>query len=412
MPEESHAHKRLKILPRKFEAHEKRETSGELPNRPESISTNKPKRRGKNKNARDFKKEFLAKLSARAPLQNEPNETADPASEGVEPSGPPESSPRDDESNADAASTDNLIIGELGPYLRHLGERKISVAQAGMVLGVTVFLAALFSATTAWNLGLQAGVRRLLDEQTKADVSVSEEFSEKLNRAFEDLRSGNPGSALKAFQELEAQNPNVSSMSYLIALSAMRSKNFPLAGEQAELSIRKRERVSDALAIQALLEVQKSEDPNLKKIGDHVLRAELLLRHAMIADPANPVPMIELAGFLRGQKKTEEAIALLKAARTRVQPFDLPPFLEATIVLASLQTTPNPELPSVAEPGENLPSAISAAYISMRQGHYDAAAATLRAIRGRIAPSFFRYLMNDPAMRPYSGIPELREFFY
>jgi hypothetical protein len=192
----------------------------------------------------------------------------------------------------------------------------------------------------------------------------------------------------------------------------MRGKNFELAGERAALSIRKKERISDSIAIQALIEILKGEDPNLKKFGDHVLRSELLFRRAMLADPANPVPMIELASLLRGQKKNAEAIQLLQAARTRVQPFDLPAFLEAAIVLTTLQDTPDSDLPKAGDPGKDLPAAISAAYLSMRKGQFGEASKILKAIRTQTAPSYFRYLMSDPAIRPYSRVRELQEFFY
>jgi len=303
----------------------------------------------------------------------------------------------------------NLGREKARPSVRKAAKR-IPLAYALAVTGVAVVAAAVFSSVLTWNPAFQAGRKQVFVEQTKADVKVAAGFQPRLNQAFDELRAGNPAVALKKFQNLQAENPGLSSTAYLIALSALRSKNFALAEEEAARSIRRNERVSDALAIQALIEVQKSEAPDLKKLGDHVLRAEMLLRQAMLADPANPVPMIELAGLLRRQRNSAEAIQLLQAARTRVLPFDLPPYLEATIMLTSLQGTPDEELSS-ADPSPDLPGTISAAYILMRKGRFNEAAERLKVIQSRTPPSFFRYLLNDPALRPYSQVPELSVFF-
>lgn len=277
-----------------------------------------------------------------------------------------------------------------------------------VALCLTAMLAGLLSAVSAWRLGIDSGKRQLIEQQTAADVTMSVENHARLNKAFDDLRAGKPADALAAFQKVQAANPGVASMAYLTALAAMRSKNFALAEEQAALSIRRKERVSDSMAIQALLQIQKSEDPTSRKFGDQMLRAELILRRAALADPANPVPMIELAALLRQQRKFEEAIDLLKAARSRVQPFDLPPFLEAAIVLTTLQNKADPDLPGIDDPEKDLPSGIAAAYVSLRRGQFTEAAEILKGLQNRTAPGYFRYLMNDPAIRPFSNQRELR----
>jgi len=339
-----------------------------------------------------------------------PTKRHDPApafeQEGWE-SSPPIGAPDDD-----SRSWVDLKSNFPGQFISRMAQRKISAGHALVALGAAVCVAVILTALATWDLGVQAGEKRLLAEQTKVDVAVSDEAFARLNQAFDDLRAGNPGNALKGFQEVEAENPGVSSIAYLSALAAMRGKNFGLAEEEASRSIRKRERVSDSVTIQALLQVQKSEDPNLRKFGDQTLRSELLLRQAMLADPANPVPMIELASLLRRQRKYAEAIKLLQAARSRVQPVDLPPFLEATVALATLEAIPDSDLPAAGDPDRDLPTAFSAAYISMRKGHFGEAAKILKSARNRTSPAFFRYLMNDMAIRPYSRQLELSEFFH
>lgn len=366
---------------------------------------------------------FQSAMALRPPPRKAPAETvpnawegtpqASPAPHGSRPDWEPEgweSDPPEAVSGGASAESRPLRSRHIARNLMELGRKQIRADHAFLALCAAVCAAVIFSSSTAWKLGSDAGERRLIEAQTKADVTFSAGDFERLNKAFEDLRAGKPGEAMKAFQDLELRNPAVSSLSYLVALAAMRSRNFALAEEQAELSIRKRERVSDSITIQALLQIQRSEDPNIRKLGDQALRSELLFRRAMLADPANPVPMIELAGLLRRQKKSDEAIQLLQAARTRVQPFDLPPYLEATIILATLQATPDSDLPAAGDPDKDLPTAISCAYISMRKGRFGDAAKILEGIRSKTAPSYFRHLMNDPALRPYAGVQELRAF--
>jgi hypothetical protein len=279
-------------------------------------------------------------------------------------------------------------------------------------VAVLVIATAIFSSVTAWKFGADAGEKRVIERQTKADVVVSPEYLERLDKAFENLRTGKSGEALKVFQELETENPDVGSISYLVGLAAMRSGNAGLASEQADLSIRKREKVSDAIALQSLIQAKKIAGPKAQKFGDSQLRSELALKQASLADVSNPLPMIELSALLREHGKTEEALEVLQATRSRVQPVDLIPFVEATIRLATLQASPEGELAEPPDPDKDLTSAFSAAYIAMRRGRFDEAAKILKSTRNRTDPALFRYLMNDQAIRPYSREPQLREFFY
>jgi thioredoxin-like negative regulator of GroEL len=297
-------------------------------------------------------------------------------------------------------------------FLRTLGQEMVRVDHAFLTIILLVCATAIFASITAWKLGADAGEKRLIEEQTKSDVVVSPEYFERLNNAFENLRAGKSGEALQVFQELETRNPDVASMAYLVALAAMRSGNVALAGERAALSIRKREKVSDAIALQALIQARKSAGPKDQKFGDNELRSELVLRQAILADVSNPLPMIELSALLREHGKNDEALEVLRATRSRVQPVDLIPFVEATIRLATLQASPDGDLAVPGDPDKDLTAAFSAAYIAMRKGRFDEAAKILNSARGRTDPALFRYLMNDQAIRPYSREPQLREFFY
>jgi hypothetical protein len=121
--------------------------------------------------------------------------------------------------------------------------------------------------------------------------------------------------------------------------------------------------------------------------------------------------MVELATLLRYQKRTDEALALLRGARSRLNPVDSHSVVDVTIALAALQDTPDDQLPQIADPGHDLVSALSAAYIAMRKGDFVRAAGYATAARKLAAPDLFDYLINDPAIRRYANEPKLKEFF-
>ncbi|MFZ4774531.1 MAG: tetratricopeptide repeat protein [Terrimicrobiaceae bacterium] len=286
-------------------------------------------------------------------------------------------------------------------------KRRISVLSA--LAGV--FAAAIFFSLIAWNLGIGEGKHRVFAEQTKEKVSVSKEFLAEVDQALADLRTGDAEKALKKLQELESSKSQVASLTYMLALAAMQNGDITLAEKKATESIAKRERVSDSLALQAVLETQKRADSSMKTFGDTRLRSELLLRQAILADAANPFPLIELATLLRYQKRNEEALALLRAARSRLNPVDSHAVIDVTINLATLGDTSDAMLPDIAEPGKDLAAALGAAYVAMRKGNFDKASEILKIARAQTPPDLFDYLINDPTIRRYASEPKLREFF-
>ena len=263
----------------------------------------------------------------------------------------------------------------------------------------------------SWNMGFGAGVQNSLDEATKEKATAPKEFLGELNQALADLRGGNTDKAEKKLLELEKTNPDVASLTYLLSMAAVQNGNIKLAEAKTAESIDKRERISDSLALQAVLETQKASDPSIEKFGDPRVRSETLLRQAMLADAANPFPMIELATLLRYQKRGDEALALLRGARSRLNPVDSHTVIDVTIGLSTLEDTPDSDLPQIADPVKDSISAFSAAYIAMRKGDFDQAAAILKTARKMTAPDLFDYLINDPAIRRYVSEPKLKEFF-
>ena len=298
-------------------------------------------------------------------------------------------------------------LATLIPLARRLLRKRIAVSSAL----AAILAGAIFFSVVAWKLGISAGQSRVFREQTKEAASVSREFLAEIDAALADLRAGNAEKASKKLSELEASKSQVASLTYLLALAAMQNGDIELAEKKAGESIAKRERISDSLALQAVIQTQKGQDPSLKKFGDTRLRTELLLRQAMLADAANPFPMVELATLLRYQKRNDEALALLRAARSRLNPVDSHTVIEVTMALITLADTPDSGLPEIDASERDLSSALSSAYVAMRRGDFDKAVAILRTARRQTSPDLFDYLINDPTIRRFASEPKLREFF-
>jgi hypothetical protein len=174
----------------------------------------------------------------------------------------------------------------------------------------------------------------------------------------------------------------------------------------ADASITKNERVSDSLALMAVLETQKSN----AGMGDPKVRAESYLRQAMVADAANPYPMIELGSLLRYRKQNEEARKLFEGARVRLNPVDSRMVADVSLELMDLGERADDALPpEISDPSST--QAFAAAYLALRRSHPDRAAQILRAARHRLPDDVFYYLVNDPLIRKYSREPALKEFF-
>ncbi len=344
--------------------------------------------------AQPAKNSFLPATPVKAPEREDSFSKESPASETSTTSQPPKKS---------CLRSRDLVI-----RFFHFCSRPIPLHRA---LAMAVLIGVL-SAFFAWKSGIEEGKSRLLQEQTKETSQASPEFWASMDRALQDMNSGKTASAADTFLELSLQNPGVSSLSYLAALSAFRSGRLEVAREKADESIAKRERVSDSLALLSLIEAQQANNQQIKKFGAPQLRAEFLLRQAARADAFNPLPLIELSANLRQQNRIDEALDLLNSAALRVQPVDTLQFIKVTAALASLQNTRDDNLPDISTPEKDLTAGFSAAYVSLRKGDPEKAAQILHLIRQETEPRLFRYLINDQALRKYSGDSKLQEFFH
>ncbi|MEI8310976.1 MAG: hypothetical protein WCH98_09490 [Verrucomicrobiota bacterium] len=427
MPNESDSEKKLKLRPLELD-----EKAAVHPGDPSEAQEAKPdaKKLKWDTRLRQTGTKFPAKMVSKALKSSSPSsaegggETA-PATargqdpEGVEPGSPaskalkPEgweasiSPPPVTDKKTDRPARKTLGLDEMRRIIRRRAVKRIRLIYA-LIAGLVVIV---FFSITFWNLGFGAGVESSLEEETKERVTVSKEFLADLDQSLADLRAGNTQKAVDKLRELEGAKTDVASLTYLLAVAAVQNGDIPLAEAKTAESISKRERISDSLALQAVLETQKRIDPSLKKFGDTRPRTEALLRQAMLADEANPFPMVELATLLRYQNRTEEALALLRGARSRLNPVDSHSVVDVTIDLATLQDTPDDQLPQITDPGKNLVSAFSGAYVAMRKGDFDSAADIAKAARKMVSADLFDYLINDPAIRRYASEPKLKEFF-
>lgn len=242
-----------------------------------------------------------------------------------------------------------------------------------------------------------------VEEEERAIAKPSPQLVKELNEALALIESGESSEALKKIQSLSAKHPDVSSLDYLAALAAMQAGDMKTAQERASLSISKNQKVSDSLVLLSMTESGVGTGGK-SSLRDPKIVREALLREAVNADVANPFPMIELASFLRSQKRDEEALDLLRAANARLHPIDTHVVVQTSIQLMKLQQMPDEELPSACSEG-SITEIFSSVYISLRKKDYKQAAIALEKGRQQANPDLFAYLINDPVFKPFLSEP-------
>lgn len=275
---------------------------------------------------------------------------------------------------------------------------------------VVLAFAAAGGAVLGYKKGLKEGFLRASNFTIKSGVKVSPEFELGLNQALEDLRYGSSERAVQTLAELNKKNPGVSSVCYLLALAAMQAGDKDLAEKCAMESVGKNEKVSDSLALLAVLATQRGGGKSLSLI-DPKIQAEQFLRQSILADAANPAPYIELASLLRYQGKNQEALGLMKAAKARLNPVDSHLVVDVTIGLLALQKLSDEEIAGISKDAEQEMHPLVQAYIAMRKGDFSQAAEILEKTKKRMAADVFDYLINDPAMRLFAQEPSLRGYY-
>ena len=276
--------------------------------------------------------------------------------------------------------------------------QKILARHSRILAAAAVFLLLLMG----FLLGkLQSGSSAEGDEGVLAKPSP--QLVKELNEALALIESGDSTDALQKIQALSAKHPDVYSLDYLTAISAMQAGDFKTAQEKASLSITKNQKVSDSLVLLSMTEAIAGAGEK-SSLRDPKIVRESLLREAVNADVANPFPMIELASFLRGQKRDDEALELLGAANARLHPINTHVVVQTSIQLMKLQQMPDEELPAACSEG-SITEIFSSVYISLRKKDYKQAAIALEKGRHQASPDLFAYLINDPVFKPFHAEP-------
>lgn len=281
------------------------------------------------------------------------------------------------------------------------------VIAAGLValLMTAIVFGGGFGAGQWW---LQRKLAKQQEERTKEFSAVAQG---RLNEAMKNLRDGDVKEALAAFQAMGKEFPYVPSLAYLSAVAAMQAGEMGLAEGLVAKSLELRERESDAFALQAIIETQKVAARSKVSLGDPTIRSEKLLWTAVLADPANPLPFIELATLMRYKGRHDDAKKALESAQVRLQPVDSHVVVSVTLALVRLEEMPTESLVDGDYSSDDVNILMPAAYVALRKESFDQALATLKRCRALMPADLYDYLVNDPAFRKFSYRTELKTVF-
>lgn len=417
--------KQVKVQPRhvlseRKKADSKASTSGEV-DEPElthleKVKRNMLKQSGVKFAARGSRKEDIQGLwrepdapeDAPHPQSNAPS---GPSKNGPEPGGGDEMQ-RKPGSNRRSRRSQRVVFKESFHIFKKRFGRIWHYRTKTGYFAVALLVCVIASWQFASSIGRETARREFHAKITREYLKVPQDFTKSLDEALLAMRGGDVKAALAKLLELEAKQPDVASMDYLVALAAMRSGDMDLAYQKATESIEKFERVSDSIALQANIEAFKRAGKNYPVMGDPRLRNELLLRQAMLADAANPIPFIRLSFLLRYQDRNQEAEELLRAGWARLNPVDSHVMVDATLALIKLERVPDAELPqNTPDLGKSPGQLFAGAYVAMRRKDFARAAEALELCRGMIPSDLFGLILNDPAFAPFRAEPGLSGYF-
>lgn len=273
--------------------------------------------------------------------------------------------------------------------------------------GAVLFAALIALPVYRW--GKVNGARTAEESAIRSTLDIPPEVTVQVDAALMDLRNGEPEKALAALRRVHDEQPRYPTVAYLVALAAIQAGDSVLAEKSLRETISRKERVSDALALRAVLESMPRPADQVV-VGDPKVRAENYLRQAVLADPANASPRFELATLLRYTNRRDEARKEIRAAQARLNPVDAHTVTEATLRLMDLEDLSDAQLPALVQP-QNLTEALANAYIAMRQQNFPQAAILLEAAKKMTNADIFYYLLNDPVLRRFRGEAQIAKFW-
>lgn len=399
--------KRLKIKPRIVQR-AKEEDSAEAEKPERLLDKIEHVRNNRRKPFEDPSPESAEVTSRREPVSRTPDTMASP---GEQPSIPlseyPDAAVEESKSTKHATS-ERRKRGSSGSRRRMLLRiGRLIWSHRVPTLPVIIVVSILFWVVTkrVHDSGVRKGIVQANAAASKERERLTPEQLAELNTALGWMWSGAPAEAIAPLMDFQQRHPEVPSLSYMIGLAALQSSNSQIASEAIGQSISKRERLSDALALAAILEVNRV---GMTSMGDVRLRSEDQLRRAIAVDPANPHPMILLGALLNELGRKDEARTMLEGARVRLQPLDSLVVLETSLAMLDLSEKTDADLPAANPDAEKPAEIFSSALIAFRKNQPDLAVKLLERARDQMPRGLFRFLLRDPSLRFYLVDPALR----
>lgn len=251
---------------------------------------------------------------------------------------------------------------------------------------------------SGYQLGHKAGERAGKKEGTRVvrllnpESPIPKDIHLELDAA---LAAQDPKEALRMLLDLRKRGAELASLDYLIATRAVQAGDIRLARRAAQDSIEKFQRVAESATLLSVLVPPKD--------------AMGLLARAAAADTANPLPYLSVLMRLRAAGDREGAAQALRALRLRLLPVEPALVAGPLEALFTLEGMPDESLPERAPRLAAGDSRWAEAYLAMRRGRPEAAAAVLRELRAETPPHLFYFMANDPAFRPFLNDPLIRE---
>jgi tetratricopeptide (TPR) repeat protein len=214
-----------------------------------------------------------------------------------------------------------------------------------------ILASALVAFTWARSLGVAAGLRQAEEERTKRNVPLDDETIAAIDDALQLMQEERFTEAIDAFAAIQKANPEIGSLSFLQGVAAIRTDNTELAEEKIRESIARDERVSDAVALLAILEAKQALDTDYRTMGSPAHRISGLLESSIASDPVSSRPFYEMGTLLRFQKDWDDARSQFESALLRLSPVDSYLSISLAKELTALQALPDDELPPIAEQG-------------------------------------------------------------
>lgn len=266
--------------------------------------------------------------------------------------------------------------------LSRLSELPTSVAVVFASIGAFVFCAL---------MGFFAGWSALSGSAIKDRVPAGHEwtFSQiaELNRALARASENDADQAMEIIAEIEKKAGTLPSLNFARAFVATRTGQDP--DQFLKAAVADSTHSSDALAMQAV---------------DDSIGKRAVLEKAILADPMNPLPFVELAAALR-EDSSGDVVSLLDAAKDRMPPIDVSIGISVTKELVRLASLPDEELPEVDRNVKRPALAFGSAYVAFRRGDQETAGALLAVMKEFLDPETFSYLVADPAFSAFRTCP-------